>query len=379
MDIVKVNELVAKLRNGNLSSSEEQELMVWLHHFNMDGSADYSDDELETAQQEMWQQIDVAKVIPIKNTKSFKLYKWIASAAAIVLIMLGVLLYNSADKNRFYIANDIAAGKTAATLILADGRKIDLGSLKSGEVLQQDGLVAYKTVDGQLIYEIQPLAAKRTNNGGLNTLSTANGQTYQVLLPDGSRVWLNAASSLQYATDFASKNLREVTLEGEAYFEVKKDDLHPFRVRTKAQTVEVLGTHFNISNYPDESTVGTTLVEGSVKVKSEASGFEEILQPNQQAIVNARGIRVTTVKTEEVIDWKDGKFVFSNESIESLMRKIARWYNVEVVYEGEITKERFGGQVSRSQPISKILEALQLTGFVEFKAEGRRITVLSND
>lgn len=379
MDIVKVNELVAKLRNGSLSSSEEQELMVWLHHFNMDGSADYSDDELETAQKEMWQQIDVAKVLPIKNTKSFKLYTWIAAAAAIVLITLSVLLYNSGNKNRFYIANDIAAGKSAATLTLADGRKIDLGSLKSGEVLQQDGLVAYKTVDGQLIYEIQPSAAKQTNNSGLNTLSTAKGQTYQVLLPDGSRVWLNAVSSLQYATEFANKNLREVELQGEAYFEVKKDNRHPFRVKTKAQTVEVLGTHFNISNYPDESTIRTTLVEGSVKVKSEVSGFEQVLQPNQQAIANANGIQVKTVNTTEVIDWKDGKFVFSNESIESLMRKIARWYNVEVVYEGEITKERFGGQVSRSQPISKILEALQLTGFVEFKAEGRRITVLSND
>lgn len=378
MDIVKVNELVAKLRKGNLSSSEEQELMVWLHHFNMNGSTDYTDQELANAQQEMWQQIDITKA-PVKKIKSVKLYAWIASAAAIVLVIFGMLLYKNGDRSRFYIANDIAAGKNAATLTLADGRKIDLGSLKSGEVLQQDGLVAYKTVDGQLIYEIQPSAAKQTNNRGLNTLSTANGQTYQVLLPDGSRVWLNAASSLQYATDFANKNLREVELQGEAYFEVKKHDRHPFRVKTKAQTVEVLGTHFNISNYPDESTIRTTLVEGSVKVKSEVSRFEQILQPNQQAISNTKGIQVKTVNTAEVIDWKDGKFVFSNEDIESLMRKIARWYNVEVVYDGEITKERFGGQVSRSQPISKILEALQLTGFVEFKAEGRRITVLSND
>lgn len=378
MDIVKVNELVAKLRKGNLSSSEEQELMVWLHHFNMDGSTDYTDQELANAQQEMWQRIDITKA-PVKKIKSVKLYAWIASAAAIVLVIFGMLLYKNGDRRRFYIANDIAAGKNAATLTLADGRKIDLGSLKSGEVLQQDGLMAYKTVDGQLIYEIQPSAANQTNNGGLNTLSTANGQTYQVLLPDGSRVWLNAASSLQYATDFANKNLREVELQGEAYFEVKKHDRHPFRVKTKAQTVEVLGTHFNISNYPDESTIRTTLVEGSVKVKSEVSRFEQILQPNQQAILNTKGIQVETVNTAEVIDWKDGKFVFSNEDIESLMRKIARWYNVEVVYDGEITKERFGGQVSRSQPISKILEALQLTGFVEFKAEGRRITVLSND
>ncbi|MNK44411.1 fec operon regulator FecR [compost metagenome] len=378
MDIVKVNELVAKLRNGNLSSTEEQQLMIWLHHFNMDGNSGFGDDELFTAQQKMWQQIDVSKA-PVKNTKSLKLYTWITSAAAVVLITLGVILYHNGNANRFYMANDIAAGKNTAILTLADGRKIDLGSLKSGEMLRQDGLVAYKTADGQLVYEIKPSSSKQNSGNGLNILSTSNGQTYQVMLPDGSRVWLNAASSLQYATDFGNDHPREVELKGEAYFEVKKDSNHPFRVKTKAQIVEVLGTHFNINSYSEENTVRTTLMEGSVKVKSAVSGLEKILQPNQQAVLSASGIQIMQVKTNEIIDWKDGKFVFSNEDIESLMRKIARWYNVEVVYEGEITKERFGGQVSRSQPISKILEALQLTGFVQFKAEGRRITVLSND
>lgn len=377
MNIVEVNELVAKLKNGSISENEEKQLLNWLHHFNMQGNAGFSDGELIEAQQQMWANIKPISQ-PVKQVKIISIKRWLSVAAAILLVVVTLTLYNKNSSKRFYIANDIAAGTDAATLTLTDGRKINLSASQTGEVAKETGVVIYKNSEGQLVYEIQPSSSNNKQNNNLNTLSTANGQTYMVVLPDGSKVWLNAASSIKYTANFGAQNTREIELQGEAYFEVAQDKIHPFIVKSNGQEVEVLGTHFNVNSYTNETSVKTTLIEGSVKIKSTITGEERYIKPNQQAVLNPNNIQIKTVKTEEIIDWKDGKFIFSNEGIESLMKKIARWYNVEVTYEGDITKERFGGHVSRSQPISTILESLQLTGFVHFKVEGRRVIVLSD-
>jgi transmembrane sensor len=373
MDIVKINELVAKLRSNQLSVSEEKELMNWLHHFNNGTENAFNDEELSAAQQEMWAAIRPAVSLP-KERNLLLWGKWIGAAAAILLVTFAISFFSNNKPEPFYIAKDIPAGKNTATLTLANGKVIDLANA-TGAVAEETGVLISKTKEGQLVYEVKGATA---NSGGVNTLATINGQTFQVILPDGSKVWLNAASSLTYPSNFGLNKLREVALQGEAYFEVTEDHSHPFRVKSNLQTVEVLGTHFNVNSYANEHAVRTTLVEGSVRVKLE-NGVEKVIRPNEQAVLVRNSIQVSSVNIAEIIDWKDGKFVFNNEDIQSLMRKISRWYNVEVVYEGEITQERFGGNISRTQPISKILEALQLTGFVKFKAEGRRITVLSNN
>lgn len=187
-------------------------------------------------------------------------------------------------------------------------------------------------------------------------------------------MFLNAQSSLKYPTSFANTAKREVALSGEGYFEVAKDKLHPFIVATDKQRVEVLGTHFNISSYPDEENIRTTLLEGSVKVVSGSS--KSLLVPNQQASMGKDGLKVREVNVDEVVSWKNGMFAFSDLPLEEIMKKIARWYNVEVVYEQGVNKaEAYGGSVSRYDNVSRVLSKLELTGSVHFKVEGRRIIV----
>jgi ferric-dicitrate binding protein FerR (iron transport regulator) len=212
------------------------------------------------------------------------------------------------------------------------------------------------------------------------SVRTPRGGTYQVVLPDGSKVWLNAGSSLTFPKKF-DKQARVVMLTGEAYFEIAKNPAQPFRVLTIGQHVTVLGTHFNVNAYRDELAPRTTLVEGSVNVSW--ANQTAILKPGQQAVMLNKSFKISKVNVDEVLSWKNGKFKFSNESIESLMRKISRWYDVDIEYRGEITKEKFGGQVSKFSKVSDILEVLQLTGYVHFKIEdptekgaGRRIVVL---
>jgi ferric-dicitrate binding protein FerR (iron transport regulator) len=192
-------------------------------------------------------------------------------------------------------------------------------------------------------------------------------------LPDGSKVWLNSASSLRFPA-FFSGNTREVELNGEAFFDVAKNPDMPFKVVTKDQIVEVLGTQFNINSYSDEESFKTTLIEGSVKVIYKDRVI--LLNPGQQFQPSLKSSKVIEANTEEVTAWKDGYFLFKDEDIQSIMRKISRWYNVEVSYSGEIPDVGFGGNISRSKGIDEVLNVLQLTDAVHFKVEGRRITVM---
>lgn len=298
------------------------------------------------------------------------LWPRIAAAAAILLIVTtGAWWYM--DHYRFSRGGtaDIAAGKQAATLTLANGRKIRLTDKADGELAEESGVSINKTASGQVTYEIKEVKGDAGNK--YNTISTANGETYTITLPDRSRVWLNAASSLRYPLGF-SHGERKVELSGEGYFEIAADAGSPFIVESMNQRVVVLGTHFDISSYADDNIVRTTLLEGAVKVNN------IILKPDQQAIVSDGATKVIDVDGDDYVAWKDGEFRFSNdEHISSVMKKLARWYDIDVEYVGNMDGVNFTGTLSRSKNIASLLHTMEQTGMVKFEITGRKVIVKS--
>jgi transmembrane sensor len=305
--------------------------------------------------------------------------RWVVAACLLVAFAVGGYFLFDSPVNGPAIANKpqktaILQGGNKAILRLANGSKIILDSVKTGEIAKQGGAIIVKTKDGKVIFDASNTDSKPTDEIAFNTLSTPRGGQYMVKLPDGSAVWLNSSSSLKFPTSF-SANERVVELTGEAYFEVAKNPLKPFKVKTAQQMVEVLGTHFNINAYDDEPSVATTLLEGSVKVSQNSSGKTLVLKPGQQARLD-NDLRKFDVDASLYVDWKDGYFKFTREDIHSILRKAARWYDVDVSYSGNITKEGFVGIVPRSKDIYELLNALKLTGLINYKVEGRHVTIM---
>ena len=311
------------------------------------------------------------KAIQHNRFTFYKNRKWrlgIAATLAFVTLSATILyFYHSTNQHIEGYAKDIVPGYFGATLTLSNGSTINLNKVSKGKIGKDGGIAIEKTADGKIDYSLSDSLVRGVNN----TLSTGNGQTYMVNLPDGSRVWLNAASSITYNTGIQYQQERKVRLSGEAYLEVAKDPLHPFIVETINQTVQVLGTHFNICDYPGDLNAVTTLLEGSVKINDVT-----VIKPGQQAgSINKGAVMVKDVAAEEAIAWKNGRFIFSDEPLESIMKKVSRWYNVEIVYENVNTKELFYGSMSRYDHISKVLSKLEIAGGIHFKIEGRRILV----
>jgi ferric-dicitrate binding protein FerR (iron transport regulator) len=278
---------------------------------------------------------------------------------------------------------DIAPGSEKAVLTLADGSTIILDNAANGNVAQQGGTKIIKLDNGQLAYDAGRNTHRRVLSGELlyNTISTPRGGQYQITLPDGTKVWLNAASSIKFPTAF-SGSTREVEMTGEAYMEIAKNSKQPFRVKANGTEIQVLGTSFNINAYSDEEAVKTTLIEGRVRVSSLKSNV--ILKPGQQARIalavssdqQAKGITVVNdADIQQALAWKNSLFKFNDASIEVIMRQLARWYNLDVVYEGNVTKT-FLATIPRNVPISQVLEALEITGAVKFKVEANKVTVI---
>ena len=305
-------------------------------------------------------------------------WKQIAAAAAIVM-MLGAAYYlflqTGRHKQAARYANDIAPGKSSATLTLANGTKIILSDAANGKLAEQAGVSISKTDSGQVVYEIKDQQTAGTDV--MNTLTTANGETYRLRLPDQSEVWLNAASSIRFPASFASLKQRRIELSGEAYFEIAPDAAHPFIVKTTRQEVQVLGTRFNINSYKDAAATVTTLLDGSVRVADALPGKGEILKPGQQAIVKENSpIMIMPANIKAAMAWKNGYFRFNNGSINEIMLQLGRWYNIEVRYEGKLSEERFSGNISRNKNISEVLDMLSYSNAVKFKVEGRVVTVM---
>ena len=267
-------------------------------------------------------------------------------------------------------AKDIAPGGNKAVLTLGDGTEISLDSAGNGMIAQQGHTSVIKSGNGQIHYDAP-------QNGGqpvFNKIATPRGGQYTITLPDGSRVWLNASSSLRYPASFNGV-ARTVELTGEAYFEVAKQAGQPFVVRVEEMEVKVLGTHFNVMAYADEAVVKTTLLEGAVEVKK--SGVAKKLKPGQgSSLHRSSGVLevLPDVNTEEAVAWKNGYLQFEGSDIRSAMRQIARWYDVDVVYKGNIPAH-FRGIIPRNVPVSQVLKMLELTGEVHFEIGDRQIIV----
>jgi hypothetical protein len=307
---------------------------------------------------------------PIIQTRSFKMWPRIASAAAIILVAgAGLFYYVKGPSNEIAGLsrhNDIAPGSNKAVLTLASGKQVALADAQNGALATEDGALIRKTADGQLVYRG---AAANDTTTLYNTISIPKGGQYTLLLSDGTKVVLNAASSLKYPIRFKGTS-RTVELAGEGYFEVAHNRAKPFKVISRGQTVEVLGTHFNVNAYLDEPGIKTTLLEGSVDVNG------TILKPDQQSVLSDdKTIRVRTVDVDDVVAWKDGLFKFDHTDIKTLMRQISRWYDVEVAYEPGIKDEQFYGKIERSYTLSEVLKVLEL-GKVHFRVEGRKIIVM---
>lgn len=310
--------------------------------------------------------------------KSRKIWLKIAvvAAASIILTVLSVNYYFIASDKKsqeIHFANDIAPGKNGATLTLANGRKILINDAIAGNIANETGVKISKNRDGQIVYEV---IGDQTGALVYNTLTTTRGEQTQIRLPDGTIVFLNAESSLRFPTSFANTAKRKVSLTGEGYFEVSKDKNHPFVVESDQQEVEVLGTSFNINNYSDELAIKTTLLEGSVRITNLNTKVQALLTPGQQAMINNDKLDTKNVETEDVVAWKNGYFMFNNETLASIMKRVSKWYNMEVIYNDEALKnKRFFGSISRYENISELLKVLQKTDVATFEIKGRQVIV----
>jgi len=311
-------------------------------------------------------------------------YKWLGVAAAIVMLLsIGILIWRaqlpSAPKQQDVVAispKKILPGGNKAYLTMANGTVITLNGLKNGTLGTQTGIRINKVKDGVLSYNKQ--AGNKPGEAdelAYNTINIPRGGQYQLVLSDGTKVWLNSASSLKYPAAF-SGHQRNVELTGEAYFEVAKDRTKPFTVSVNGMNVQVLGTHFNINAYSDEKAIKTTLLEGSVKLSG--NGKQALLKPGQEGSFNnqQRAFNISQVDVDDAVAWKNGFFAFDNEDIQTIMKRISRWYDVDVVFPEKFKRKNFGGTVSRFSDVAEVLHSLELTGSVHFKTEGRRITVM---
>ncbi|QNK61103.1 FecR family protein [Pedobacter sp. PAMC26386] len=390
----QVQELIVKFRSDTLSETEKHLLEDWYDQLGDFTQMDYTSEKLKEDREKIWGKLP-GKIIPKKIWPYFP-------EVAIIIFVLSAYLYRVGHSDRSAknesLISQIAPASNKAILTLGDGTKISLTNAKSGTVAEQLGISISKTADGQLVYtvaepklrgnDVSSRHPKLVSISQFNTIETPNGGHYQINLPDGTKVWLNAASSLMYPISLNSLKERRVKLSGEAYFQVKKNKTKPFRVETGKQEVEVLGTHFNINSYQEESEIKTTLLEGSVKVhyamtngaqSTQNLSGEIILKPGQQSNLKQNGqLKIVQTDTVGVVAWRNGKFQFDGEDLKTVMRIISRWYDVHVVYETEVPKNLIlQGWVSRKSNLGSILKMIENISSVHFKVEGRRVTVMN--
>lgn len=308
---------------------------------------------------------------------------WMVAASVIIILVAGVSYFfikkngNEGLKENIVkshtLKNDIEPGGNKAILTLANGSTIILDSAQNGALSHQGNATVIKLGSGKLSYQ----KVKENNLGEVhfNTITTPVGGQYQLELEDGSKVWLNAASSMRFPTEFRGKE-RKVEITGEAYFEVKHDASKPFHVLVDGADVTVLGTHFNVNAYNDDGLMKTTLLQGSVKISKENK--KVLITPGEQAQIENQSDKIEIEKevdVEQVMAWKNGKFIFKDADITNIMKQLERWYDIKVSYNTNITKEQFVGVISRNVNLSEILKMLEKTGAVKFEITGRNVIV----
>ncbi|GAA3967143.1 FecR family protein [Mucilaginibacter dorajii] len=372
--------LYQKYMNGQCTPAEKALLDSYRDEMTL--QADGWDDDTTNEQDvrnRIWQKLSESRnVVELKPRRSYT-YQWLSAAAIILMVLFAGLLFVKRDKpkpqptSQLAQIKQIVPGGNKAYLTLANGTRIILDDAKKGQIAAQAGIQVSKTGNGMVVYHFSKTAAAANTIPEINTITTPRGGQYKVELEDGTKVWLNAASSIKFPQAFTGNN-REVELSGEAYFEVAKNKAKPFIVKANGTQVQVFGTHFNVNAYSDNSNVTTTLVEGSVRMSNAASAV--MLMPGQQGTVaqNGAAIKVSKADTEESLAWVNGFFVFHDESIINVMKQVVRWYDVDVQYNDEDVKlNEFGGTISRYKNITELLNNMQLTGTIHYKIEGRRV------
>jgi len=395
-----IRSLFEKYISGTSSSPELEELG--------DITDQYSNDELADILEplamkmegdpnfrlEEWESVirSILEHPPLRKARIISWRSWyrVAAAAAIILMLVtaGYLLFNKNTVKQVAktatpaLKNDVAAPSgNKAVITLANGKQITLDSARNGTLVREGNVAVEKLADGEIAYN-----ALQQSQGEIqyNTLTNPRGsKVISLTLSDGTKVWLNSGSSLKYPTAFAA-NERNVEITGEAYFEVTHNATMPFKVKKGTAEVSVLGTHFNVNAYDDEPTLSVTLLQGSVKVSIGSRSV--IIKPGQQATaINPLAIRPTQgrekglpvnseVNLEQVMAWKNGLFVMNKTSIGTIMRQIARWYDVDVTYTSGIPAGRISGDIPRTMDLSKVLEVMELSG-VRFTISGRKLIV----
>jgi len=375
-----IAQLMTKYFRGSLTDEEKREFQLWIAESPENKQLLESFRDTATAQQEInfigaldintaWQRLETQR----KRKRLTKIYRYIGYAAAVVLLALPGLwltlpLRQVDRKATLYsntFKNDILPGHKRAQLVLSDGQMVDLG--KQHKLSEKNGAQIID-IQGEIKYNRSTL---KTNELIYNTLVVPKAGTYHLTLSDGTKVWLNAQSKIRFPVQFNSHQ-RKVYLEGEAYFDVVKDSRRPFSVSVNGNTIEVIGTSFNINSYKPITT--TTLVNGSVKVSNGTS--QQLLKPGEQVQIG-EGMRVELADITKVIAWKSGDFYFKSDPIDEIMEQLSRWYDVDVRFKGEIPEGRgYNGNIRRDVNLSETLQMLNYVSGATFELDGRTVTVV---
>lgn len=384
--LLRIAQLIYRQRSGELDETEQETLNTWLaaSEQNRQLFRELSSEQLEAitrseADQESLQ-ASVERVYLATGIKpgpaniymsKWRTWRW--AAAVLVLAIAGAwALRLVKEKKPPLVAvhtTDVEPGSRKATLQLGNGSTIVLDDAQNGVIANQGKTVIKKSANGRLVYDASAATATEIT---YNTIATPNGGEYEVILPDGSHVWLNAASSIRFPAAFTG-NFRKVEINGEAYLEIVKNAKAPFIVVSGKHSVEVLGTAFNIQSYPKEENIATTLIQGSIRIA--AGKHTKVLQPGQQSLVgrNADDIRLAAeVNMEEVLAWRNGKFIFDDTNMKTVVSQLERWYNVNIDYTG-MEDYRFNGEISRNVSLSKVLKMMELTSNIHYKINDRNI------
>ncbi len=369
-------DLLIRYRNGQVSEEEKALVESWYAHYTQNAATPKIDDqELENNRDEIFRRI----MSDLPGQRKINYRRLISIAAlAILILCAGVLFIKqrrphqgqptlAAEKNN----SNLLPGGNKATLILSNGNSIDLNDTKNGALANEKGIVIHKNSNGRITYDQAGHNTPHEANV-FNTVVTPKGGQYQLVLSDGTKVWLNAASSLKYPVTFTGTK-REIELSGEAYFEVAHDRHKPFRVISNGQTVEVLGTHFNVNAYPDEKLTRTTLLEGSVKVLAGETSSQ--IKPGEQVQLKDGNLAVSQADIEEAIAWKKGFFYFKDDNIQTVMRQLSRWYDVSVKYEGQIPTREFSGQMNKNITAAQLMHILSFEQ-IHYRIEDRTIIIM---
>lgn len=397
MQQAELKVFLEKFALGTNTEEEHQQFIEWLktapiedvkaileeYHINTGGnylSTGKIDGDLVPQIEAALDQYELGKKPGYMNNKKMFPRFFSGVAAALLIFISGVAIYfvlkttshnTTVEASSQQLKNEIAPGGNKAILTLSDGSTIILDDAKDGQVAQQGSTQIAKSANGQLVYNV--LDNKQTEIA-FNSLTTPRGGQFRLTLPDGSKVWLNTVSSIKYPTAFVGSK-RKVEISGEAYFEIAHDPARPFEVSVNGMVVKVLGTHFNINAYNDEVSVNTTLLEGSIMLTKDNAAATLIPGQQAQMISNGSNFKVINeVDIDQVVAWKNGYFSFNRAGLQTVMRQIARWYDVEISYEGKIPERQFGGKIDRDSNISEVLKILEESK-VHFRIKEKSIIV----